>query len=531
MSVSVIIPAYQASEVVGATVRAVRSVPGIDEVIVVDDGSRDGTAGIAREAGADQVITLDRNRGKGAALRAGTAVASGDVLLFLDADLGESARHAGELLRAHADTGGMAIAVLPSPPGAGGVGLLRGLASLAIWMLAGLRVKAPLSGQRALPARLARHAGIASGFGVEVGLTVEAAHLGWPVVETPVPFTHRATGRTLAGFWHRGRQFRDVLLLVLQMAYGLGWPALTPWAKARRLLVWLLSCAAVLVGSALVFRKALGLTAGGLGLALILWPPALAAAARWPGLRKPNYLGRVIPVTGGMVIPPVVVLAAAGMPGDAPTGIAAAVALAMGAVGLLDDLFGSRGARGLRGHLRALLRGRLTTGMVKAMVGVAVGVAAGWRLHPGRWGEAGLDGLVIALSANAINLLDLRPGRALKFFLTSSAIAGCLQPHVLTFIGPTAAAAVVIAPAEFGGRVMIGDLGANVLGALLGLALACALGPWGKVVAAAVLLGLHLACEKISLTELFSRNVVLRALDRLGTQCLPPLDRAQGPGT
>ena len=205
MPVSVIIPAYRARDSVPDTVRAARAVLGVSQVIVVDDGSRDGTATAAREAGADVVIELPRNRGKGAALAAGLAAAQGDRLLFLDADLGSSAEQAGALLNTPGTEQAMVIGVLPAAPGVGGFGLTKGLAQASIRLLVGIETSAPLSGQRALPAALVRHLGLAPRFGVEVGLTAEAAHIGWPIVEVPVGFTHHLTGRTLAGFVHRAR--------------------------------------------------------------------------------------------------------------------------------------------------------------------------------------------------------------------------------------------------------------------------------------------------------------------------------------
>ena len=530
MSVSAIIPAYQARDTIAETVRAAGSVAEVSQVIVVDDGSGDGTAAAAEQAGADHVIRLPRNRGKGAALKAGMAAASGDTLLFLDADLGSSARHAGALLAAQESTRAMAIAVLSTPPGAGGFGCLRALARAGISLLSGSRVEAPLSGQRALPVALAKHIGIASGFGVEVGLTVEAAHLGWPVVETPVPFQHRATTRTFAGFRHRGRQFRDVLWLVLQIGSGIGWPALSGCRTALRLAVFC-SFLALLLGVTLiaspgdVARIALALAA-----ALVLWLPGLWLGAGVLRLRKPNYLGRSISASAGVVVPIVALPCLWWGPDAAGARVAAMIVVAvMGGVGLLDDLVaGSRQARGLRGHLLALARGRVTTGAVKALGGLAAGAAAGWVLHPGRWGEVALDALLIALCANMVNLLDLRPGRALKGFAGLAVAALALRPDVMWLLGPVLAAALVMAPSDLAGRTMMGDVGANTLGGAVGLALALSLGAWARLATVLALLLLHVVCERVSLTEVFARSPVLRVVDRLGTEGLAPLPVASG---
>jgi len=112
-----------------------------------------------------------------------------------------------------------AIAILPSPPGTGGFGLVKALARWGIDRLCGLRVQAPLSGQRAI----ARHAlgavlPFASGFGVEVAMTVRAAWAGLAIREVPAPMSHAATCRDVAGFLHRGRQFADVARALASLA-------------------------------------------------------------------------------------------------------------------------------------------------------------------------------------------------------------------------------------------------------------------------------------------------------------------------
>ncbi len=114
----------------------------------------------------------------------------------------------------------MAIAVLPRPPRSGGVGLVKRLAATGIRLLGGGFVaSAPLSGQRALTrATLEAVRPFAPGFGVEVSMTVRAARAGSRIIEVPVPMAHAATGRDLAGFVHRGRQFVDVVSALARLA-------------------------------------------------------------------------------------------------------------------------------------------------------------------------------------------------------------------------------------------------------------------------------------------------------------------------
>lgn len=211
-SVSVVIPAYNEESVIAKTVAAAAKIPEVTEVVVVDDASTDNTAALAKEAGA-KVVCLSVNSGKGTALGQGIAAASGEIVVLLDADLGESAGEARDLilpvLNGEAD---MTVARFPPPRKRGGFGLVRGLAQMGIRFFTGLEVKAPLSGQRAVTREaLAAVQPLAEGFGVEVALTIKAARRGFKVCEIPVSMYHRETGRNLKGFIHRGRQFRDVL--------------------------------------------------------------------------------------------------------------------------------------------------------------------------------------------------------------------------------------------------------------------------------------------------------------------------------
>ncbi|HJV46500.1 MAG TPA: glycosyltransferase family 2 protein [Bacillota bacterium] len=210
MSISVIVPAYNEAELLPITIQSLRSIPELSEIIVVDDGSRDNTTKVARRY-ADQVVTSTQNRGKGAALQQGIKVASGDIFLFIDSDLGKSAVLSRYLLRpilrGQAD---MSIAIFP-PPAKAGFGLVKGLARWGIRSLTGYEMNAPLSGQRALTREAAAHIRTWDGrFGIEVGMTIDLLREGLTIIEVPIPFKHRETGRNLAGFWHRGKQCLDV---------------------------------------------------------------------------------------------------------------------------------------------------------------------------------------------------------------------------------------------------------------------------------------------------------------------------------
>jgi hypothetical protein len=219
--VAVVMPARDESDRIGATVRAAAGLPGVDLVLVVDDGSRDQTRALAERAGA-AVISHAKPRGKGAAMETGAeAVRLLDHqegrtvprhLLFLDADLGDTAQQAGPLAgpvrRGEAD---MTVAVFSSTVKLGGHGFVVGLSGAGIRRATGWRPAQPLNGQRCLT-RAAFEAArpIASGFGAETALTIDLLRKGMRVTEVEVPLAHRATGTDWRSQLHRARQFADV---------------------------------------------------------------------------------------------------------------------------------------------------------------------------------------------------------------------------------------------------------------------------------------------------------------------------------
>lgn len=211
-AVTAIIPALNEADRIGETIAAIKTIPEVNQILVVDDGSTDNTMSAAVKAGASWVVRFERNRGKGAAMREGIAHAGGDILLFLDADLGSTAAEAGALLGpvllGQAD---MTVAVLPPAATRGGMGLALRTARDGIRRATGLEMRAPLSGQRAVQRELLdRLGGLEEGFGVETALTIDAARAGARILEVEVPLRHRETGRDLAGFLHRARQWWDI---------------------------------------------------------------------------------------------------------------------------------------------------------------------------------------------------------------------------------------------------------------------------------------------------------------------------------
>jgi glycosyltransferase involved in cell wall biosynthesis len=190
-------------------------------VWVADDGSSDATPEIARRTGA-QVVRSERVIGKGAAMsaaaRAGLAYSPEtdtgrerqSIFVLCDGDLADSA----ETLNALADAvaagrADVAVAAFVTRVG-GGVGLALGFARWAIRRRCGFNARAPISGQRALSADALQDVlPFADGYGMEIGMTIDAVRAGRHVVELELELAHRASGRTLAGFIHRGRQLVD----------------------------------------------------------------------------------------------------------------------------------------------------------------------------------------------------------------------------------------------------------------------------------------------------------------------------------
>ena len=219
--VAVVIPAKDESERIRDTVTAASGLLDVSLVLVVDDGSRDGTSRAAELAGAT-VMRHGRTRGKAAAMETGAAAVRlldqrdgrdhPRHLLFLDADLGSSASFAGPLTQpVIAGQADMTIAAFSSTVKLGGHGMVVGLSGAGIRRAIGWAPAQPLNGQRCLT-RAAFEAArpLAAGFGVETALTIDLARKGLRITEVEVPLAHRAPGPDLRSQLHRARQLADV---------------------------------------------------------------------------------------------------------------------------------------------------------------------------------------------------------------------------------------------------------------------------------------------------------------------------------
>jgi UDP-N-acetylmuramyl pentapeptide phosphotransferase/UDP-N-acetylglucosamine-1-phosphate transferase len=273
---------------------------------------------------------------------------------------------------------------------------------------------------------------------------------------------------------------------------------------------------------------------------------AIASAALWRAmapqfrasdvLRRRNYRGHELPVASGVVIVLAVVLVTAAVSVLARFGgvsswererVIALLAfvggtLGFGFIGLLDDLVGATSTKGFRGHLGALARGRVTTGLVKLVWGVLLGVL----VAPGSGWDGVRAGVLIAAAANVGNLFDRAPGRTVKVSLMGGAVVLALGvstvevSSVMLVLGAGAGLLVV----DLREQAMLGDTGSNVLGAAVGMGLVLACGPTGEWVALGVLVALNLASERVSFTRVIDATPPLRWFDRLGA--LPERRRA-----
>jgi UDP-N-acetylmuramyl pentapeptide phosphotransferase/UDP-N-acetylglucosamine-1-phosphate transferase len=221
----------------------------------------------------------------------------------------------------------------------------------------------------------------------------------------------------------------------------------------------------------------------------LLEGPAVAVAAVAAGL-----------VTPGLSVPSRMALAAAG------TGAAA--------FGGYDDLAGHGASRGFRGHLGALARGEVTSGAVKLAGIGATGLAAG-ALTGGSRADIVINAGLAAGCANLVNLFDLRPGRAIKVTLAAGAVLAAVSADSGLAVAAPAGAALALLPEDLGERAMLGDCGANALGAMLGVAAARLPRP-ARVAALAAVAGLTAASEVVSFTKVIEATPVLHWLDQLG---------------
>ena len=263
------------------------------------------------------------------------------------------------------------------------------------------------------------------------------------------------------------------------------------------------------------------------GLAAIAARAGYSALTRHPpGGRdqweRKNHRGEPVTLLEGPAAAAAAAAAVLAAPGLA-TRTRAALAVAgagAAALGSYDDLRGSKDNRGFRGHLGALAHGEVTSGVVKLAGIGATGLAASL-LAGGAPADVIINAGLVAGGANLVNLFDLRPGRAIKVTVAAGAAVGAASAAGSLAAAAPVGAAIAMLPEDLGERAMLGDAGANALGAMLGLAAAATLPRPARVAVLAAVAGLTVASEVVSFTRVIEATPPLRWLDQLGRRPAP----------
>ena len=257
-------------------------------------------------------------------------------------------------------------------------------------------------------------------------------------------------------------------------------------------------------------------------LPALLWHVIIVQLAPRLGLVKPNFRGKPIMSSYGLMAFPYIVVAAIALARLhyvtwAHIYLYLPVMGAMWVLGAIDDIWGSREVGGFKGHFRKLLLERkLTTGAAKAIGGGLVALMAGCNVYHHDFAYALLAASVIALATNLLNLLDLRPGRAVAVLFAGLGVTYILKCGRLIaspLVAVIALIALVFGFADSRGKAMMGDSGSNCLGAALGLTIVLNAPLW-MIPALALMAAVHVYSEKRSISALIDGNRLLRAIDR-----------------
>lgn len=217
--VTAIVPAYNEENRIKNTVLALKGIEYIQHIYVINDGSTDKTYDMADSVDGIDVVNQYPNRGKGEALYRGLQLAlkDSDIIVFADADLEESARDVEKLIvPILEDRADVTIAKFPPAKRKGGFGFVKKLAGEGVYINTGKRMDTVLSGQRAFKSEVLRQINVRyKGYGVELGMLIDILNRGYSVMEVDVNMYHNETGRDLSGFIHRGKQFWQILTVLI----------------------------------------------------------------------------------------------------------------------------------------------------------------------------------------------------------------------------------------------------------------------------------------------------------------------------
>jgi len=222
--VSIIIPVFNEEERIARTIKGLidAGIKCLGEIIIVDDGSTDKTRDEINSLGLGSIIyiRLNRNYGKGAALRKGLEISRYPIIAFLDGDLGDTSKEIIKLIEpVYKNKADVSIAVFPTPSTKGGFGILKKVSRLGVWVLTNRYMENPICGQRVFKKSVFSNIEIPDRFGVEIGMTIDILNQGFKVWEVPVQMSHRETKRDLQGCVHRGKELIDVLRVLMRKFY------------------------------------------------------------------------------------------------------------------------------------------------------------------------------------------------------------------------------------------------------------------------------------------------------------------------
>lgn len=248
-----------------------------------------------------------------------------------------------------------------------------------------------------------------------------------------------------------------------------------------------------------------------------------------PVLARENYRGARLATASGLLLV-VAVIAVEGArtiiellgASDGATAryrlVVLATVVAFGALGFIDDVLGDNAEKGLKGHVTAALHGRVTTGFIKLGGGASVALVVAGAALGGSAGRILVDAALIALAANMGNLFDRAPGRTIKVALLAWVPVAVLAGTSATglALAVVIGAAVGLLPSDLAERSMLGDTGANALGAALGVAVVLTVAPATRTIVAVILVALTLASEVVSFSAVIAKVPPLRFADRLG---------------
>jgi UDP-N-acetylmuramyl pentapeptide phosphotransferase/UDP-N-acetylglucosamine-1-phosphate transferase len=262
-------------------------------------------------------------------------------------------------------------------------------------------------------------------------------------------------------------------------------------------------------------------------LAVVAWHAAREMFSA-PVFQVTNFRGRVVPAGVGVLVAGVALAAEAGFTvadaaGHGPDAQGQRLVVLLGVVGfallgLVDDLAAAGPDRGFAGHVRALAHGRLTTGAVKLVGGGLLAIVIAGTVDRGDGWRLLADACLVALCANLGNLFDRAPGRTTKVALLSflGLVAATGAPRSLTGVGVVVGAGLGLLAFDLHEQLMLGDAGANAIGAALGIGLVVATGFGVRLAVLVVVAALNAVSERVSFSQVIDRVAALRFLDRLG---------------